>query len=140
MKVFINNRLTRKELRSKIYKFAKECGVQIITFSNKGRKVKGTYNARTKSLYVDLKQTKTELLHTFFHELGHHFAVKNNKWKSYHYGVGYVMLQEKVFEIENKIDQIAEKLWYKHVDIKKWGRYKYTYLKSQKNNIINTFI
>ena len=44
-----------------------------------------------------------------------------------------------VFDIENKIDRIGEKLWYKYVDIRQWGRYKFAYPKSQKNNIIKNF-
>ena len=50
------------------------------------------------------------------------------------------MTFNQVFRIENRIDQLGEKLWNKYVDIRQWGKYKYSYPKAQKNNIIKNFI
>jgi hypothetical protein len=36
------------------------------------------------------------------------------------------------FNIENQIDKIASSLWNKYVNTKKWGRYKFSYPKSDK--------
>ena len=134
------NSITKKQLRESIREFAKGQGVNKITFANKGIYVKGTYNAVTGSLFVDLKQTKREMLITFFHEMGHHVAVKKNKWHKYHYSDCIEMSSETIFEIENKIDQIGEKLWYKYVDTKHWGKYKYSYPRLHKKTIIRDFI
>lgn len=140
MKFFSNKRLTKKQLRAEICKFAKEIGVNKTIFSNKARYVNGSYNATNKVLYLDTKLTKYVMLRTFFHELGHHTAALKNKWKNYHYCLVPSMYVETIFQIENKVDQIGETLWYKYVDIKRWGRYKYSYPKAQKNNIIKNFI
>lgn len=140
MKFFSNKRLTKEQLRAEICKFAKEVGVSKTIFSNKGRYVNGSYNATNKVLYLDTKLTKSMLLCTFFHELGHHMAALKNKWKAYHFCLVPSMYADSIFNIENKIDQIGEKLWYKYVDTKHWGRYKYSYPKAQKNSIIKNFI
>jgi hypothetical protein len=139
MRVF-NQKLTKKQLRTAICKFAKQIGVRKVIFNDKGKYVNGTYNSETRVLYLDNKQTKSRMLCTFFHELGHHTAVAQNKWKKYHYCLVPLMTANEVFVIENKIDQIGKKLWHKHVDIKLWGMYKYGYPKSQKNSIIKNFI
>lgn len=140
MKIFNNNKLTKIQLRKLICKFAKDLGVNRVVFGNKGVTVKGTYNPKTKNLFIDTKQTKVELLHTLFHELGHHVAVLKNKWKNYHHCLVDYMTVERIFTIENKIDQIGKTLWHKYVDTKQWGRYNYSYPKSQKKNIIKNFI
>ena len=120
--------------------FAKKLKVKRVVFNNKGIKVKGTYNVVTGIVYIDLKQTNKEMLHTFFHELGHHTAVKKNKWNKYHHSPLSSMDSNVAFDIENKIDQIGKQLWNKYVDIKQWGKYKYSYLKSQKSSLIKNFI
>lgn len=139
-KFFVNSKITKGQLRKAICSFAKQQGVNRVVFSNKGINVKGTYNPLTKNLYIDMKQTKRQLLHTLFHEMGHHFAVEKNKWKTYHYCLTEYMSVEKIFDIENKIDKIGQGLWNKYVDLKSWGKYKYSYPKKQKSNIIKNFI
>ena len=140
MKTFTSNRLTKKQLRSLIYKTAKQFGVNKVLFSSNAKHVSGTYNVETGNIYLDTKQTKSEMLCTFFHELGHHDAVTKNKWSKYHHCQSKLMSVNTVFNIENKIDKIGETLWYKHVDSKQWGKYKYAYPKSQKSYIIKNFI
>lgn len=130
--------LTYKKLRKLIVDTAKQFGVSRVCFNNRGVHVRGTYNCISKVLYLDLKQDKKELLNTFFHELGHHQAVKNKKWLKYHEESLSAMTADKIFYVENKIDGIAKKLWNKYVDIKTWGRYKYFYPKIQKNIIMKT--
>ena len=140
MKIFVQKKITKEELRKLICMFAKQIGVNRVIFGNKGIYIKGTYNTETKNLYIDVKQTKTELLHTFFHELGHHVAVIKNKWKKYHHCLTKEMNTEEVFKIENKIDQIGRRLWHKYVDTDQWGNYKYSYPKALKKDIIKNFI
>lgn len=140
MKIFDDKHLTKKQLRTLLCVFAKRKGVDRVSFNNKGKFVNGTYNALTKIMYVNTNQTKKEMLNTFFHEMGHHEAVKQNRWTNYHFNLMSNLTYEKVFYIENKIDKIGKKLWYKFVDIKQWGRYKYAYPKALKNNIIKHFI
>jgi hypothetical protein len=139
-KVFNKSKITKTELRKLMIRFAKELGVKRVTFTNRAKRVKGTYNAFTKSLFIDLKQTKAEMLCTLFHEMGHHFAVKRNKWRGYHFCTIPSMKVDKIFKIENGVDCIGRQLWYKYVDTKQWGKYKYSYPKTQKNNIIKNFI
>jgi hypothetical protein len=140
MKIFSSKRILKSQLRALLCKTAKQLGVNRVIFSNKAKRVKGTYNAFTKNLYLDTRLSKKDMLNTFFHELGHHFAVKRNKWTSYHFCTVSAMRVEKIFDIENGIDKIGEKLWRKHVEIKQWGKYKYHYPKSQKQYIINNFL
>lgn len=137
MKIFINASLTKKQLRILFCTFAKKLGVQQVIFNNRGKYVCGTYNAETKRMYINTKQTKKEMLYTLFHELGHHEAVKKKRWIKYHFDLTLTITNEQIFQIENKIDQIGEKLWYKYVDTNAWGRYKYSYPKSQKHIILN---
>lgn len=139
-RIFVNNKITKAQLRKVICLFARQQGVNKVIFNDKGTRVKGTYNPFTKNLYIDTKQTKKELLHTLFHELGHHTAVQKNKWKNYHHCLVECMSVEKIFQIENSVDRIGQKLWNKYVDVKFWGKYKYSYPKKQKNNIIKNFI
>jgi len=139
-KHFNNSLITLQELRTEMCAFAKKLKVKRVVFNNKGVKVKGTYNVITGIVYIDLKQTNVEMLHTFFHELGHHTAVKKNKWNKYHHSPLSSMDSNVAFDIENKIDQIGKQLWNKYVDIKQWGKYKYSYLKSQKTSLIKNFI
>ena len=79
------------------------------------------------------------MLRTFFHELGHHEAVKKNKWTQYHFNLVDKMRVDVIYIIENKIDQIGRKLWHKYVDTNQWGMYKYFYPKSQMKAYINSF-
>jgi hypothetical protein len=72
---------------------------------------------------------------TFFHEFAHHHAVIKNKWEDYHWDKKQFTAKQS-FDIENKIDRIAEKLWYKYVNIKEWGRYRYGYKKSEKKELV----
>lgn len=139
MKFFDDHLLTKTKLRLAICNFARNLGVSKVIFNNKGRKVNGTYNGQTRVLYLNTKQTKISLLRTFFHELGHHTAVQNNQWPEYHLNLVDMMEIEEMFNIENNIDKIGEKLWYKHVDIKRWGRYKYSYPKASKNFFIKNY-
>jgi hypothetical protein len=139
-KIFDRYSISHKDLRALIVDFAKSLGVKRVTFSNKARYVRGTYNAFTGSLFLDLTQTNIELLHTFFHELGHHMAVKQNRMMGYHYCTVPSMTFDQIFKAENKVDRIGEKLWYKYVDVAQWGKYKYSYPKSQKTNIIKNFL
>lgn len=130
-KVFVKRHVSKKELRKLICSFAKQVGINKVVFNNKGIHVKGTYNYRNKNIYIDTQQTLAETLCTFFHELGHHTAVAKNKWSNYHLGLSPNMSMYQVFKIENKIDKIAKTLWYKYVDVTKWGKYKYAYPKAQ---------
>jgi hypothetical protein len=120
---------------------AKSQGVARVVFNNNGKTVLGTYRPTNKVIYLNNKQPKKEMLNTYFHELAHHVAVLQNKWTKYHLAESFSYLcKEYIFSVENKVDQIAEKLWYKYVDIKAWGRYKYAYPKAEKNQIIEKFI
>lgn len=138
MKVFNTKKITRRQLRQKICAFAKANKINKVIFSNRAKKVSGTYNASTKNIYISLNQNKKEMLLTFFHELGHHQATIQNKWKKYHYGLYKYMYIDTVFDIENKIDRIGKKLWNKYVYLKQWGKYNYFYPKKHKNLYMKT--
>ncbi len=137
-KFFLDSCIETKELRANIILLAKSLGVNRVVFSNKGVNVKGTYNPLNNNMYIDTKQNNVEILHTFFHELAHHVAVLRNRWKRYHFNLVPYMNVDEIFSVENKIDKLGKKLWHKYVDIKAWGRYKYSYPKSQKNFIIKS--
>jgi hypothetical protein len=137
MKIFFTSKVNKKQLRELICETAKRFGVKRTAFNRKAKNVRGTYNPFTGVLYLSLNQTKKELLNVFFHELGHHFAVKNNRWKVYHFNLAPLMTIERVFKIENRIDQNAKKLWNKYVDLNQWGKYNFAYPKSKKKQIMN---
>jgi len=139
-KAFYSVRQSKQQLQDQMVVVAKQAGVKKIAFNTQAKKVRGTYNAFTGVLFVCLKQTKKEVLNTFFHELGHHCAVKNKKWNKYHFNLVPEMDINKVFDIENGVDKIANKLWNEFVDIKQWGKYKFIYSKKQKNYIIRQLI
>lgn len=132
--------LTYKLLRGLIINTAKNFGVARVCFNRKGKRVRGTYNCVTNTLYLDLNQNKKELLNTFFHELGHHESVKSKRWLKYHHENLSAMSADKIFYVENKIDKIANKLWNKHVNTKTWGRYKYVYPKNQKKLLMKILL
>jgi len=140
MKLFTTSKITRKELQKLICQTARNFGVVRVAFNKNGKYVRGTYNAFTNILYLNLKQTKRDLLTAFFHELGHHFAVKNNRWKAYHFNLVPLMEVERIFKIENRIDKTAKKLWNKYVNLKQWGKYNFAYPKANKKQIMNHII
>lgn len=140
MKFFNKKSASFKELRKQMIMFAATLGVKKVSFNKNGKLVTGTYDTETNSIYVCINQTKKEALRTFFHEMGHHHAVIHNKWVKYHHRKYLSVKCKTIFDIENKIDKIANTLWNKYVDTKKWGRYKYAYPKAEKNSIINNFI
>jgi hypothetical protein len=140
MKIFFTSKVNKPQLREMICKTAKTFGVKRTIFNNKGKYVRGTYNPLNNNIYLCLNQTKKDLLNAFFHELGHHFAVKNNRWKVYHFNLVSSMTVERMFRIENRIDRIAKKLWNKYVDLNQWGKYKYAYPKANKKQIMNHII
>lgn len=140
MKLFDNNKLTRKQLRREVCIVAKSLGVNRVAFNDKAKFVCGSYNFRNKNIFIDTKQNKREMLNTFFHELAHHTAVKNRKWLPYHTNPSTPNLTAlRKFNIENGIDKIARTLWNKYVDTKVWGKYKYGYPKTQKQYLVNNF-
>lgn len=136
---FDTNRLTKKELRFQICAFAKQVGVKKVVFNNKAKYVCGTFNPTNNTIFISLKQTKKQMLHTLFHELGHHYAVLKKKWVKYHFNLYKAPSAELYFSIENKIEKIAKSLWNENVDKKRWGNYKYFYLKSRKKELTNLF-
>ena len=140
MKLFKRTRLSKKDLRQLIINFSKTLGVKKIYFSDRAKHVNGTYQPYNQTIYLDTKLNNLEMMHTFFHELGHHHAVLNKKWTKYHFGNNGTLKPEAVFDIENQIDQIGNKLWNKYVDTKQWGKYNYAYPKAQKNLMIKLFI
>jgi hypothetical protein len=115
-------------------------GVKRVVFGGNAKKVRGTYNAFTGCMFIGTNQTKKEMLVTFFHELGHHEAVKQNMWRTYHFNLVKHIDIEDVFCIENKIDRIGQKYWNKFVDKKQWGMYKYCYPKSNKKHMIQRLL
>ena len=138
MKVF-NKVLTHKQLRQAIIKISKRLGVNKISFNKTGKKLRGSYECVNRNIYINLKQTKKDILMTFFHELGHHMSIKRNRWVKYHHERLSAISPAKIFFMENKIDKVADELWRKYVCYKIWGRYKYAYPKSQKQSIIKLF-
>ncbi len=138
MKLFANNKITKRDLRKQICSMAKESGVKKVSFNNKAKYVMGTYNALNDVIYIDVKQNKRDMLLTFFHEMGHFTAVKKKKWLVYHFDPHTSLIShDEKFKIENKIDKIAKQLWNKHVDTKIWGKYKYGYPLVDKRDSVN---
>lgn len=127
---------TRRQLRKLICSFAKEQGITRVVFSPFGKGTCGTYHSYTKTIFINLKQTMKGMLSTFLHELGHHIAVLQGKWLDFHFQTTKPILAGDMFYIENQIDQIAKELWYKYVDLPRWGKYKYFYPKKSKNIFI----
>ena len=138
MKIFLDNKITKRDLRRQICDMAKESGVKKVSFNNKAKYVMGTFNALNNVIYIDVKQSRKDMLLTFFHELGHFTAVKKKKWLVYHFDPSTSLLSvDKKFDIENKIDKIAKQLWNKYVDTKAWGKYKYGYPIVEKRESVN---
>lgn len=140
MKYFSIKHIEDKDLRTLVCKFIKAFGVKKVVFSKTGKYVKGTYNATTRVMYINLDQNPVELMHAVFHELAHHVAVKNKMWLDYHYSKCITITPEEVFDIENNIDKIAQQLWYANVNTRAWGKYMFAYPRKNKDNIIKTFI
>lgn len=130
--------LTKRQLRNQITKFARIQCVNRVVFNSKSRRLLGSYCATNHNIFLNNLQTKRSLILTFFHELGHHYAVKNKLWEPYHYDQ-QVFTAKEMFDVENKIDKIAKQLWNQFVDTKKWGRYKYVYPVTSKAILIKWF-
>ena len=136
VKFFSKKTLTKHQLRTVICAFASSMNVKKVTFSKRAKYVAGTYNCINRVIFIDMKQNRKNILLTFFHELAHHISCSKGKWLEYHNNATTPLISASAkFDIENKIDKLAKKLWYKHVDIKQWGKYKYGYPKSQSKRI-----
>ena len=136
-KPFATNKISKKRLRRAICKLAYDLGVKHVRFTNKARYISGSYNASQSNIYVDGKMDKREILLAFFHELSHHVCYSQGKWHKYHDNAATPLLSATTkFKIENKIDRNAKRLWFKYVDIKEWGRYRYGYPLNQKKYIV----
>ena len=136
-KYFCRETVSKKRLRLLICKLSYSMNVNSVRFSRKAKYISGSYNADRANIFVDGKQKKREMLLTFFHELAHHVAYSKKKWVVYHENAATPRISAKAkFHIENKVDKIAKQLWYKYVDIKQWGRYRYGYPLSQKRYIV----
>jgi hypothetical protein len=136
MKHFAKN-LTREELKNSIKCFAKSIGVKKVTYNNKAVYVEGSYNHKTRVIFLSSRLKKKNTLSTFFHELAHHVACKRGLWKKYHTQV--VTNPEYAFLVENRIDRLAKKLWSRYVDSSTWGRYYFTYKSAQKRSHLAFF-
>jgi len=135
MKIFDTSRINKKILRQFICLVAKEHKVSRVSFNNQAKNVAGLYDFTKNSIFLNNKQTKKRLLCVFFHELAHHEAVMNNVWIDYHSGNMEDISPLHQFNIENQIDKIASSLWNKYVNTKKWGKYKFSYPKSNKKHL-----
>jgi hypothetical protein len=134
---FSRNSISKRQLRTLICNFAWDMGVKKVSFNKRAIDIAGSYNYEKRVIFLSNKQNRREILLTFFHELAHHIAsTKKHKWLAYHMNAATPLLTPAAkFTIENKIDKLAKKLWFKHVNTKAWGRYKYGYPQSNKKNI-----
>ena len=80
MKHFVKNQ-TRKELKMSIKTFAKSIGIKKVTYNNKALYIEGSYNHKTRVIFLSSRLKKENILPTFFHELAHHIACKRGLWK-----------------------------------------------------------
>jgi hypothetical protein len=136
---FFDKQMTHKQLRATILAVSKKLGVNKVNFNKTGKYLRGTYECVNRNMYLNLRQTKKEILVSFFHELGHHMSIKNNRWLKYHHSGLQAIDPHKIFYMENKIDKIASKLWRKYVCNKAWGNYKFVYPKTQKRMFVKLF-
>jgi hypothetical protein len=135
-----DKKCTTRELRTKICKFAKSYGLHRVCFNSLAKHVDGTYNPKNDVVFLSLKQSKQNLLMSFFHELAHFEALCNNLWVEYHLNSNTTLhTAEEKFHIENQIDRIAKALWNKYVNTKVWGKYKYTYSIKRKKEHVEWF-
>lgn len=136
-KYFSNKSLSKRQLRNLICEFAWEMGVRKVSFNKKAIDIAGSYNFEKRVIFLSNKQNRREILLTFFHELAHHVAsTKKRKWLAYHMNAATPLITPAAkFAIENKIDKLAKKLWFKYVNTKAWGRYRYGYPRSNRKNI-----
>ena len=123
---FFCTKLGKKELRLKIKEFAKSQQVNRVICSKKATFIKGSYSPHTNTIFLCSALTKKTMLCTFFHELSHHIASKQEEWLNYHFDLE-LYSTDKIFLLENKIDKIAKQLWNEHVNILTWGKYQYSY-------------
>jgi hypothetical protein len=136
-KIFNKKTATKKELRKLACKLGYTYGVKKLRFSHKSKHIDGSYNYESRNIYVNGRLLKKRFLIAFFHELAHHVAsVHQHKWLTYHNDASTPLLSPRAkFLIENKIDRLAKKLWFKYVNIKQWGHYSYGYPKVQQKYI-----
>jgi hypothetical protein len=134
MKLFVKKQ-SKDELKQSIKAFAKSTGVKKVTYNCKAVYIEGSYNHKTRIIFISSRLPKKDTLSTFFHELAHHIACKRGIWKKYHTQV--VTNPEYAFLVENRIDYLAKKLWNKYVDSAIWGKYQYTYKKANRRKHLN---
>lgn len=111
-------------------KIARSQNVGMIVTKRVPKTIDGYFLSRKGKIVIKSTLTKRALLLTFFHELAHSVAYNRGFWKDFHEGKwGSV---DNSYAIEQKIEQIAVKLWNKHIEQipggkKLWGKYEKTY-------------
>lgn len=135
MKLFIDSKIPKKQIRFLMSLIALEHNVNKIYFNSQSTRVDGSYNFDTGNIFINNKQQRIMMMFVFFHELAHHVAVQQKKWLGYHTGADRNISPERQFDIENRVDIIAKTLWTKYVDTKSWGGYKFRYPKSKKTQL-----
>lgn len=136
MKLFLNKDDTKQELRKLMKILAINLSVKNICFNNQAKKLSGYYHYDKNLIFINNKQSKKNMLQTFFHELAHHCSTtQQEEHAKYHKGISKKIEPTKAFCIENKTDKLASALWKKHVDTTSWGKYNFAYPKSQKKQL-----
>lgn len=80
-----------------------------------------------KLISLNNRNSKREMLHTFFHELGHLYCIRHGIWKQFHKSKS--ISTKQIFRVENWVEQWAKKEWEREKMSKEFGRYKFFYSK-----------
>lgn len=126
------------ELKRKINRLAKLYDVKVHYFSNKDENSSTGYvDVRESYIFIKKRKCEKEMLKTFFHELGHIYCYRNNKWFIYH-NFGFEK-HTKSFEMFKKFKRTAYRaecyvdVWGKNEMKKHFPKIKYSLSYEQKD-------
>lgn len=126
----MNRKNTIKYLRS----ICKDYDVKVCFRSNLDKDVDGEVDTDNETIFINIKASRRQMSQSVFHELGHIYCVRNGLWKEFHKNTDYSAIQS--FDAENWIEHWAKQEWDKNGMRKLFGQYQFSYLKKNKNTIV----
>ena len=122
---------TKRNVKEIIQKLAKQYRVRV--YFTKNLKSRGLARYWRRSISICAEQSATEMISTFFHELGHIYCYDNGLWLNYHNETPAIKMSEREKQLlyrtavkaERWIDKWAEIEMLKHFpEIKYYTTYK----------------
>lgn len=129
--------MSREETIRFLRNMCREHDVKVHFLSKFNEQIDGEVDTEKQVIYIDKKLPRKRMAEVVFHELGHIHCIRKGKWKKFHENDDYSAI--KAFKAENWIEHWAKREWDSVGMRKIFGQYRFSYLKSERKNLIEWF-